>query len=224
MLKSRFHNINLSKFENVQRVIASKIILSDMFHKPLRRVAGVDVSFKNNFGCAASVILDIQDMSIVDVSYASGKVSVPYYPGFLGFREIQLSMKSIKKLNEWFDILLCNGHGIAHPRSCGLASHIGVVLNSPTIGVALNPLKGFEYEEPSKDGESKPIFYSGRHVGYILRHHARYIFISPGNMVSLDSCLEIVRSCMDAHILPEPLYLAHALSKKYMNSLYPGLT
>lgn len=224
MLKFQSHSIDLSKFENAQRVIASRIILSDLFHKPLRRVAGVDVSFKNNLGCASSVILDIKDMSIVDVSYALGEVSIPYYPGFLAFREIQLSIKSIKKLREWFDVLLCNGHGIAHPRSCGLASHIGVVLNSPTIGVALNPLKGFEYEEPSRDGESRPVFYSGRHVGYILRHRARYIFISPGNMVSINSCLDIVRSCMGAHILPEPLYLAHTYSKKYMDSSYTSLT
>jgi len=216
MSKSRYPSFNMDRFEEAQKILASKVILSDIFHNPPRRIAGVDVSFRGELGCAASVVLGIPGMDILDVSYAIGEPPIPYYPGFLGFREIRLSVKSVKKLKEWFDILLCNGHGIAHPRFCGLASHIGVVLGIPTIGVALNPLKGFEYEEPSREGEAEPVFYLGRHVGYILRHGTKNLFISPGNMISPESSLEIVRLCMGVHTLPEPLYLAHRYSRSYL--------
>ncbi|MCX8162130.1 MAG: endonuclease V, partial [Candidatus Bathyarchaeota archaeon] len=81
---------------------------------------------------------------------------------------------------------------------------------------ALNPLKDFEYEKPSREGEAKPIFYSGRHVGYVIRRGAKYLFISPGNMVSPDSSLEIVKICLGIHTLPEPLHLAHIYSKSYL--------
>jgi deoxyribonuclease V len=215
MSRFQYPNLNLDKFERVQKILASRVILTDIFHDPPRRIAGVDVSFRSELGCAAAVVMNASDMKILDVSYAIGRAPIPYYPGFLGFREIQLSIRSIKGLKEWFDILLCNGHGIAHPRFCGLASHIGVVLSIPTIGVALNPLRCFEYENPSREEEAKPVFYSGKHVGYVLRHGSKYLFISPGNMVSPDSSLRIIVRCMGTHVLPKPLYFAHIYSKNY---------
>ena len=148
-----------------------------------------------------------------DGSKPKGKF--PYIPGLLSFREIPAIIKVMEKLTHLPDLLMVDGHGIAHPRRMGIAAHLGVITNMPSIGVAKKRLTGqFEQPQSAKFSESK-LYYKDELIGVVLqsRERTKPIFISPGNMIDIRSSLEIVKSCIIKHKLPEPTRLADKLSK-----------
>lgn len=200
--------MNVKELARLQIQMAKKVILRDGFSK-LDRVAGVDVAYLGDKSYAAAVVLDFRDMSLLEVKNEIMKVSFPYIPGYLSFREADPMKAAVSALELDHDVLLVNGHGIAHPRGLGIAAHIGVELGIPTVGVA----KGLLCGEVSSEGDKEilPVLYEGRTVGYRLlgSKNRRPVYVSPGNLVSLKSSLEIVKACMRRHALPEPLYLAH---------------
>lgn len=188
--------------------MAKEVVLRDGFSK-LEKIAGVDVAYKKNTAFAAAAVLEFKEMSILEVRTKVMYVSFPYIPGFLSFREAEPMKSAISNLIQDYDVLLVNGHGIAHPRGLGIASHIGVDLGVPSVGVA----KGLLCGEVKEDSEKKavPVFFEDRVVGYRITpgRKRRPIYVSPGNLVSLKSSLEIVKACLRRHSLPEPLYKAH---------------
>ncbi len=181
----------------------------------IKTVGGADVSYADKFGFCSIVILNLKDMTLVEKLTSKSRINFPYVPTFLSFREAEPITRTYKKMRVKPDVLLIDGHGIAHPRGLGLASHVGVILEAPTIGVAKNPLVG-DFRAPTKPGVAQKIFLNGAEAGFALKtlSNARPIFISPGHMVSLNSSLRIVRGCLMGHKLPEPLRLAHVTSKK----------
>lgn len=201
---------NLDKLVSIQKELRKKLILEDKFKK-IKLIAGADLSYyssSNKALCAVSVF-DFETMKEIKTAIKKFSINFPYIPTFLGFREAEPIAKTVKSLGARFkpDILLADGHGIAHPRCFGVASHVGVLLNMPTIGVAKNLLAG-----KVKEGK---IFYEGKIVGFALKNkNFREIYISPGHKVSLNSSLEIAKKCMLAHKLPEPLYRAHELANQ----------
>lgn len=209
--------MNLEKLVLLQRRLAKKVALRDGFAR-LERIAGVDVAYSGEHAYAAAVVLDYESMEILETKTAKTIVSFPYIPTFLSFRELEPMVVALRGLENNYDILFVNGHGIAHPRGLGIASHIGVSLGVPTIGVARGLLCGEVMEKGLE--EASIIVFQGREVGFKLAmgKKGRALFISPGNMVSLPSSLKIVLSCMKGHKLPEPLWHAHTAASQAKHS------
>jgi len=194
--------MRMEEFKKEQIELARKIILEDRFSK-INTIAGVDQAFINNRIISAIVVCDTERMKIIEKEYAIVNAPFEYIPGLLSFREGPAIVDVFGKLKRKPDILLVDGHGIAHMRKFGLASYVGLNLDQPTIGVAKNLLDGEIIKEK---------IYINREIrGYELKTKkgCKPIYVSPGHRVSLSSSLEIVRNCLREHKLPEPLFLAH---------------
>jgi deoxyribonuclease V len=198
--------------------------------REIKRVVGVDVSYlhENNkeWGVACAVLWDIHFNKEVYHSFAKGIITFPYKPGFLGFRECNLLTKAIKNLPETPDIIMCDGHGIVHPKRFGEAVQLGLILDIPTFGVAKNPFIGFsEWKSlERKKGNKVPIWaaspqnsmdISPELLGYAvcLNNDMKPVFISVGYKTTLDVIVEIVLRTTKNHKQPEPLFLADSLSR-----------
>lgn len=203
------------ELREIQKKIAKKIILEDKFTMLISKIAGFDLAFLNDTAFVAGVVLDYKSMNAIELKAIRCKLNFPYVSTFLTFREGSSIIKVYKKLKTKPDIILINGQGIAHPVFCGIASHVGVLLNVPSIGVAQTKLCG-EFKEPKKVGESSVIIFKNKKVGYAYKsqENCRPIFISPGHKVSLKTSLEIVKSTIKNHKLPEPLFISHTLANK----------
>ncbi len=196
--------INEKKLIKVQEKLKKKLILKDDFES-IENIAGVDVAYKDDKAVCAVVIMNRNKIILKKTRKSTAKF--PYIPGFFAFREAPPIIKTVKGIKNKIDILLVNGHGIAHPRGFGLASHVGLILNLPTIGIASSLLCG-----EVRDGY---IFLNNKKVGYQYRK----IYVSPGHRISLPSSIQIVKGCMHAHRLPEPLHRAHKLAKKILMAM-----
>lgn len=206
-----FRNFSSTKplaiLKKLQENFAKKIIEMNKFEK-IEIIAGVDVSYKDDLSYAACVVLK-KDFKIVDVSFSTYKTRFPYIPGYLSFREGPPIKEVVKRVSD-FDILMVNGHGVAHPRFFGLASHVGLDLDKPTIGVTKKRLVGKII--PGK-GSWDAIIYKGRIVGAKLSiNRNKNIYVSVGHKISLDTSTEIVKNFCIGYDLPEPLRIAHILS------------
>ncbi len=199
----------------VQRLVAEMAITKDDFNK-LHIIAGVDEAFVEDTIISGIVVLDYNSLEVIERAYSIQPVSFPYIPTFLTFREGPAIVKTYKKLNVTPDILMVDGAGINHPRGAGIATHIGVALDIPTIGITKKILCGSGIT-PSQVGKAASLIYNGRHVGWLIKSNkrSRAIIVAPGHRVSLDSSLLIVKACLRGHKLPEPAKLAH----EYVNNL-----
>jgi deoxyribonuclease V len=206
---------NISAMVKIQKTLAEKIILSEDYHK-IQIIAGVDVS--NNLYdpgqmvYAAVVNLSYETLEIMEIANAANKQSLAYQPGFLGFREVPIILEVFKKLQIQPDLLLVDGHGISHPRRFGIASHLGVLLDIPTIGVAKSILVGKPQTELGDNvGDHTPLIWQGKIIGMLLRtkKRANPLIISTGHRVSLKTSIEIVSHCLKKYRLPEPTRYAH---------------
>jgi deoxyribonuclease V len=203
------------KLRRIQKQIAKKIILGDKFTRPISTVAGFDLSFSDNTAFAVGTVLDYKTMSVLEIKFICSELKFPYIPTFLTFREGPAIIKVYKELKIKPDLIMVNGHGIAHPLSCGIASHVGVLLDIPSIGIAQTKLCG-EFNEPKKVGEYSMIMFENKKVGYAYKSQedCRPIFISPGHKVSLETSLEVVKATIKNHKLPEPLFISHTLANR----------
>ena len=214
------HAWDLSPQEAIalQKQLADRILLDSSLPEPLKTVAGVDVSYKKwgNLFHAAVVVLDARSMELVETATASGEVRFPYVPGLLSFRELPIVLQAFKKLQQTPDVILVDGHGVAHPRRLGLASHLGLWLNLPTIGCAKSRLCGEHLEPRAKRGSTCELIDDGEIIGEIVRTRDRVkpMYISPGHKVDLPTAVDIALSCGRGYRLPEPTRRAHLLSNK----------
>ncbi|MFY0255615.1 deoxyribonuclease V [Chitinophaga sp. 30R24] len=181
---------------------------------PLHYVAGADISF-NKFSTtvyAGIVLLAFPSLVPIGYSLVKKEVLFPYVPGFLAFREVPALLDAWEQLPVKPDILVVDGHGIAHPRRMGIASHFGVLANQPSIGSAKKKLFGI-YEEPGPEkGSYTPLTdKKGEQLGNVLRskNKVKPIFVSPGHLVDIPGSLEILEKCLKGYRLPEPTRLAH---------------
>jgi deoxyribonuclease V len=205
------------KFEKLikrQKEIASKLKIRKL-NKKIKIIGGVDISFKNDMARCAAVLMDFKNMKEIEKAIYNTKPKFPYISGFLAFREGPIILKTLKKLRNKPDILIFDGQGIAHPRHCGIASHIGGLLNIPTIGAAKSRLFG-SYKEPLNEKFSYSYLYDGKKkIGAVIRtkKNSKPIFISPGNLVNVSDCIKIIKKCVLKYRLPQPTYLAHIYAK-----------
>jgi deoxyribonuclease V len=181
----------------------------------VKLVAGCDASYKRGDDriFAAVAVYSYPELEEVELHSGSSPVTFPYVPGLLSFREAPSLLTVFDKLKSVPDVLLVDGQGLAHPRGFGIASHIGVLLGVPTIGVAKSVLVG-EYEEPGeKRGSRTDLLFKGERVGVALRTRdgVKPVFVSVGHLVELDSAADFVLTCC-RYRLPEPARAAHRLS------------
>ena len=185
-------------------------------------IAAVDAAFDGESVIAVASLFAYPSLLHIADAVAREKVRFPYVPGFLSFREGHAFISAIRKLKQTPDVIIVDGQGIAHPQGCGIASHIGVLLDIPTIGCAKSRLVG-EYSEPGpKKGQWSPLIYKGSEVGAVLRtrDNVRPVFVSPGHLIDLCSSVAIVLQSLTQYRIPEPLrsadYLTKALIRKKM--------
>jgi deoxyribonuclease V len=196
-------------------IAAQAVIADDPNLKDLKLIAGADQAFFYDSGSneriiSAVVLLEYPSMKLVEHAYSVMPVDFPYIPGLLSFREAPALLDAFHTLNIKPDLLLIDGGGINHPRFAGLATHVGVTLNMPTIGVTKSRLCGTG-ELPTEEGEACIIKYQDREVGYYLKSKkgCKPIIVAPGHKVSVETSLKLARNCIRTHKLPEPIRIAH---------------
>jgi len=201
----------------LQEVLRHRVRLIPL-PRPPRLVGGADAicdrTGRQIFG--ALTVFTYPELELVEEAGAAGDCPFPYRTGLLSFREIPILAAAFQKLRQPPDVLLVDGQGIAHPRGLGLASHLGLVLDVPTIGVAKSRLVG-EGEEPEMEaGAGSPLFWKGRVVGLILRTQSgrKPFYLSPGHLITLKEARTIVLGCVRRYRTPLPLRQADRLSRQ----------
>jgi len=199
----------------LQRELSSKVVTEDRLG-PVRHVAGIDVGFEqaNTITRAAVVVLSYPDLELREQAVARRPVGFPYIPGFLSFREGPAVLDALEKLRITPDLLLCDGQGLAHPRRFGIACHLGLLTDRPSIGVAKSRLVGSHEEVPQERGAWRELIYQGEVVGAVLRTRAntRPLFISVGHRIGLLTAINYVMGCTTRYRLPETTRCAHRLA------------
>ncbi|MHC4953988.1 MAG: deoxyribonuclease V [Planctomycetota bacterium] len=179
----------------------------------VRRVAGADISYDrgSDHFFAAVVVLSYPDLVVVEEAHAEGKSPMPYIPGLLSFREGPLLLRAFKKLRGVPDLVLFDGHGLAHPRRFGVACHLGLLLDLPSIGCGKSRLVG-EHDEPGqKVGDSVPLKFEGRRIGSVVRTRpgVKPLYVSPGHRIGFPQSVRWVLGCCAGYRQPEPTRWAH---------------
>ena len=198
----------------VQEALRGRVIRRDRVGR-VRRVAGVDASYRRPEGTtrAAVAVLGLPELELVEHASARRKTRFPYVPGYLSFRETPAVLAALAKLERPPDLVLCDAHGLAHPRRFGLASHLGVLTDLPTIGVAKSRLLGCHDAVPEERGRWVPLLDAGEVIGAVLRTRTgvRPVYVSIGHRISLETAIELVLRCAPRYRIPEPTRLADRL-------------
>ncbi len=224
--------MSYSDARDLQESLASKVQFIPL-KKPPKRIAGIDCAFSKDGKkiIAAVVVLKLPDFAPVETTTASRKVTFPYIPGLLSFREAPVCIAAVEKLKTKPDLFIIDGQGIAHPRRLGLATHLGLFFDKPTIGCAKSRLIGQFQEPPLEKGaytllkdkkRMKPdTQYTIRNTQYETigavvrtRTNIKPVFVSVGNKCLLKDAIKITLSCAVKYRLPEPIRLAHQLVSK----------
>ena len=195
---------------HIQNELRDRVIREDRFGE-IRRVAGVDLGFRQDIARASVVVLSFPELQPVDGVIAESQVQFPYIPGLLSFREIPPLLKVFEKLDTEPDLIIADGQGIAHPRRFGIASHLGLILDKPTIGCAKSRLCG-NYSVPQGEAGSVTHLYDGEEIiGAAVRTRAnvKEVYISIGHRVSLDTATLLTLACCRKYRLPETTRYAH---------------
>ncbi|TSJ37316.1 deoxyribonuclease V [Mucilaginibacter corticis] len=195
-----------------------KLINITPLDKPIKVIAGADISFNkySDIVYAGIVLFSYPDLKIIGQSTAISKTTFPYISGLLAFREVPALLDAWNKLSDKPDVLVLDGQGIAHKRRLGIATHFGLIAHTPTIGSAKSRLTG-KYEEPGDEQFAQsPMYDKGELIGVALRSKKKCnpIYISPGNMVSMEQSVEIIKNCIRGYRIPEPTRQAHLLVNK----------
>lgn len=200
----------------LQESLARKVKIIPLRNKPAF-VGAADAAFSAGEVFAAATIYTYPALELVEDTVFIEKVKFPYIPGFLTFREGHALCVALRKLKTHPDVILIDGQGIAHPRGIGIASHIGLLMNMPTIGCAKSKLVG-EYDEPNRHkGDWTYLRRGNMRVGTVLRTRScvKPLFVSPGHKIDIVSSIEIVKGCISRYRIPEPLRRVHFLSGKF---------
>lgn len=202
----------------LQRNLAEKVVLRDCLPRPVRVVAGVDVSYEKHgeLFFAGVVVLTLPDFQVIEEVTASGRVTFPYIPGLLSFRELPVVLDAFRALRTVPEAILVDGQGIAHPRGLGIASHLGLWLNLPTVGCAKSRLCGEHPEPGRKRGDMAPLLVNGKRAGVVLttREGIKPLYISPGHLTDVDSAASLTLACSARYRMPEPTRMAHHLTNR----------
>ena len=204
---------SVKKAHETQLRLSKEIIFEDTLPEKIGFVAGVDVAYARGMSIGAVAVLDYDSLKLVESQTALCKTRFPYIPTLLSFREIPPTVLSIKKLHVQPDIFLVDGQGFAHPYRCGFASHLGLAIGKPTIGVAKSRLFG-EAERTKTEDKVAFLKNKGEVVGAIvtIKRGCKPVYVSVGHMVSLETAIKIVKHCARHNRIPEPVLKAHEIA------------
>ncbi|MBE9546041.1 MAG: deoxyribonuclease V [Proteobacteria bacterium] len=204
---------------DIQQNLGEKLILHDEgIPSNIRIIAGADISYSrgSDLFFAAVVLLEFPSMEVIEETSFTERVTFPYIPGLLTFREGPPLLKAFEKLRNAPDVAIFDGQGIAHPRGLGLASHMGLLLDIPAIGCAKTRLAG-KYDEPGNEvGDYSPLMLDDRIVGAVLRtkKNIKPVFVSQGHKIGLQRAVDVVLSSCTGYKLPEPVRRAHLAANR----------
>jgi deoxyribonuclease V len=209
----------------IQKKLRASLSLS-WDNPPLRLVGGIDCSYARgaDTGYAVVLVMGWPQLEEIDMAWHRGALSFPYIPGLLTFREAPLVVKAWERLHHYPDLIFVDGQGIAHPRSMGLAAHLGLLLDTPAIGCAKNPLVGGTPAVGNMRGDFTSLFYQDREVGAALRTRpgVKPLYISPGHRIDLKIALQVVLEACRGYRIPEPLRKAHITVNHLRGSMEQG--
>jgi len=214
--------LTLAEAARIQRELKERISLEDRLPSPIATVAGLDVSHSrfSTTVFAIAVLLEYPSMRVIEEAWIDGKAVFPYQPGYLAFREAPFVREALSKLSRRPDLLFVDGQGIAHPRGCGIASHIGVLEDLPSVGCAKSVLYGRHCEVGPQFGDRAELVgrLDGESsiLGYAVRTKPRSnpMILSPGYRISPETAVRLVLECVRGYRLPEPTRRAHEAANR----------
>ena len=227
MKVNELHGFDLSPAEakRLQEELASRVVVGPALDlSGVRYVAGADVSTQGDRAYATVVVLEYPGLSLVEVQGFEAPLRFPYVPGLLSFREIPPIVGALVKVETSVDALILDAQGLAHPRRMGLATHLVLFLDVPTVGCAKSRLVG-SYEEPGiEKGSATDLVHRGEVVGKVLRTRERVspVYVSVGNGIDLRSSVELVLACTTRYRLPESTRQAHNAANRLRRGEEPG--
>lgn len=204
---------SIKRAHEAQLRLSRKVVLEDRLPGKIRLIAGVDVAYTMGVSIGAVAVLDYDSLELVESQTVRLETRMPYIPTLLSFREIPPAVLSIRRLNKQADVFLVDGQGYAHPYRCGFASHLGLVLCKPTIGVAKSRLIG-EVDEHDSEKDVAFLRHKGEVIGakVSMKNGGKPIYVSVGHMVSLETAVTIVRHCLRDYRVPLPVLKAHEVA------------
>ncbi len=208
-------NVTPAQARELQAQLAGRVEAHDRL-PPIRHVAGVDVGFEDGgrISRAGVAVLEFPSLSLVEQRLARLPTPFPYVPGLLSFREIPVVLAALEQLTTLPDLLLCDGQGLAHPRRFGIACHLGVLTDIPSIGVAKTRLTGTFAGVPEQKGGWVPLLDGEERIGAVLRTRkgVKPLFVSIGHRIGLETAIDYVLACTPRYRLPETTRQAHRLA------------
>jgi deoxyribonuclease V len=212
-------NLTTSQARDLQNRLAFDVCRLGNVVEP-RFIAGIDVSspFRaRGTGTAAVVVLEYPGLELVEIQTIRGNIDFPYVPGLLTFREAPLILQAFAQLTHAPDLIIVDGQGIAHPRRLGIAAHLGLFFDIPTIGCAKSRLCGTYIEPASEAGNFTELLDNGESIGAVLRtkNNVKPLFISVGNKISIEDAIFWIMRCCRGYRLPEPIRFAHQAAGKF---------
>src|SRR3954452_10853403 len=229
MKVSGLHGFDLSPSEarRLQQELASRVETGPPLDlASVRYVAGADVSTQGDMAYATVVVLDFPGLSLVEVKGYEATLRFPYVPGLLSFRELPSVVGALERVETRVDALILDAQGLAHPRRMGLASHLGIFLDVPTVGCAKSLLVG-SFQEPGREkGRATDLVHRGEVVGKVLRTRdgVSPVYVSVGNGIDLESSAGLVLACCTRYRLPETTRQAHSAANRLRRGEEPGGT
>lgn len=205
---------SVEKARAAQQLLSKRVICKDNLPKAIKYIGGVDVAYCGDISIGAAAVIDFNSFALIESQAVCCKTKFPYVPTLLSFREVSPAVLATKRLQIWPDVFLVDGQGIAHPRRLGFASHLGLAIDKPTIGIAKSLLCGkigtFNEENWAPITDEKEII--GATVATCLGK--KPIYVSIGHKVSLDKAIAIVKHCTRGKRIPEPILKAHGIANE----------
>jgi deoxyribonuclease V len=199
----------------LQKKLSLRVVKEDKLrYEEIEKVCGVDVSYRKNTAYCSALIINRHNWEVVEVANMSIQSPQPYFPGLFMIREARPVLTTLKQLKKKIDLLLIDGHGVLHPRRCGLACYIGITINKPTIGVGKRLLCGSVRKDQFIERDGEIIGFKVNNT----RNDKKSVYVSVGNLISLVTSIRLIQDLTkDEHWIPEPLRLADLNSKNELN-------
>jgi deoxyribonuclease V len=218
-------SLSSSRAAAIQRELARRVRIEPLT-RPVRLIAGLDVAFSTDGAdCLGGVVLwDLAERRIIEQHVARRRLQFPYVPGLLSFREAPALLAALRQLRTTPDLLMCDGQGLAHPRRFGIACHLGVLCDLPSVGCAKSRLIGEHEVPPPARGAAVPLHHRNEIIGTVLRTQTdvRPLYVSVGHRINLESTQRLVLDCSVRYRLPEPTRLADQLAARAKRGEGPG--
>jgi len=210
-------DVDYAKALVIQDELSNRVTIQDFSITP-RLIAGADVGYSHsdNTFYAAVIVLKYPNLEIVETATATGLVNFPYIPGLLTFREAPILLAAFRKLKRTPDVIIFDGQGIAHPKRMGLASHLGLWLNIPSIGCAKKRLLGNHLKVGPETGDRTELWLNEKLIGYVVRtkKDVKPVYVSPGHLIDFDTSIELVLQTTRGFRIPEPIREAHLIGNQ----------